>query len=49
MVAELSACHEGRMPKRLNPYIAFALPSLLLLAAGCFKRSGEAYCAVAIG
>jgi hypothetical protein len=35
MVAELSACHEGRMPKRLNPYIAFALPSLLLLAAGC--------------
>jgi len=35
MVAELSACHERRMSKRLNPHIAFALPSLLLFAAGC--------------
>ncbi len=35
MVAEHSHRQERRMPKRLKPHIAFALPSLLLLAAGC--------------
>ncbi len=35
MVTEHSPCHERRMLKRLKPHIAFALSSLLLLAAGC--------------